>query len=92
MLHRTYIHAIAKKGARYLLARGAVVDTDPETLEHVLERAITEEFGVEAKLREEARTLVAAHSAAARAEGADVSDLLEKVVRKLAEDRGVVLR
>ena len=92
MLHRTYIHAIAERGARYLLARGAVADTAPETLEHLLERAITEEFEAEAKLREEARTLVAAHSAAARAEGADVSDLLEKVVRKLAEDRGVVLR
>ena len=92
MLHRTYIHAIAERGARYLLADGAVADTDPDTLQHLLERAITEEFGAEARLRDEAHKLVAAHSATVRAEGADVSDLLEKVVRKLAEDRGVVLR
>lgn len=91
MLHHTYVHAIAQRGARYLAETGAVTDTDPETLEHLLERAIVEEFGAAASLREEARTLVAAHSAAAKAQGADVSDLLEKVVRKLAEDRGVVL-
>ncbi|HSH70337.1 MAG TPA: DUF507 family protein [Deferrisomatales bacterium] len=92
MLHHTYIHAIAERGARYLVETGAVADTDPETLEHLLERAIVEEFGAAERLRDEARKLVSAHSAAAKAEGADVSDLLEKVVRKLAEDRGVVLR
>ena len=91
MLHRTYIRAIAERGARYLAETGAVTQADPETLELLLERAITEEFGAAAKLREEARTLVAAHTTAAKAQGADVSDLLEKVVRKLAEDRGVVL-
>jgi hypothetical protein len=92
MLHRIYIHDIANRGARYLLENRAVSGADSQILEHLLERAITEEFGAEARLREEARKLVDAHSAAARAQGADISDLLEKVVRKLADERGVVLR
>lgn len=92
MLQRAYIQAIAQRGARYLLDSEAVTDAAAETLEHILERAITEELEAEARLREEARTVVAAHSAAARAQGADLVELQEKVVRKLAEERGVVLR
>jgi len=92
MLQRAYIQAIAQRGARYLLDSEAVTDAAAETLEHILERAITEEFEAETRLRDEARTLVAAHSAAARAQGADLVELQEKVVRKLAEERGVVLR
>jgi hypothetical protein len=92
MLHRTYIHAIAERGARHLLERGAVAAVEPDTLVLLLERAVTEEFGAEARLREEARRLVEAQGAAVKAAGADVSTLLERVVRQLAEDRGVVLR
>ena len=92
MLHRTYIRAIAEHGARYLLTNKVVSGTDADTLQHLLERAVTEEFGAEARLREEARKLVTAHSAAVKAQGADVSELLEKVVRKLADEREVVLR
>ena len=92
MLHHTYIRAIAEYGARHLLDNRVVSGTDAPTLQHLLERAVTEEFAAEARLREEARKLVAAHSAAAKAQGADVSDLMEKVVRKLADERGVVLR
>jgi hypothetical protein len=92
MLHHTYIRAIAEHGARHLLTNRVVSGTDEDTLRHLLERAVTEEFDAETRLREEARQLVAAHSAAAKAQGADVSDLMEKVIRKLADERDVVLR
>ena len=42
MLHHTYIRAIAEYGARHLLGNRVVSGTDTATLQHLLERAVTD--------------------------------------------------
>ncbi|GAB4266684.1 MAG: hypothetical protein Kow0092_19690 [Deferrisomatales bacterium] len=92
MLPRSYPRAMAEKAAALMLDSGALRCSDPAVVVHIVERALTEELQVEAQIREEAARLLATHRREARAHGADVDVLLEKIVSKLARERGAVLR
>ena len=92
MLPRSYTRAIAQKAADRLIESGAAICSDRDKLVHFLEKALLEELLIEKKLIEEALTLISAHRGSVRAEGADVDALRDKIVAKLAKERGVVLR
>ena len=93
MLPRTYPRAIAERTSRNLLQTGAV-QGDRGHLTAVLEAAIAEELFLEARLRDEAQALIDANvrKGSMPAGGADIDLLREKIVAKLARDRGRVLR
>ncbi len=86
------IKLMAEKAAESLLATKAARVDDRAHLVHAVERGIEEELGVEEKLLAEADKLLQAHHGAVRAQGANVAELREKIVRKLAQERGLVLR
>ena len=83
---------MAKKAAAFIVESKAVDCSDQNHLERVILNAFNEELALEAKLREEADGIIATQRSAIRSSGADVNDLREKIVAKLAKDRGLTLR
>ncbi len=82
---------MAERAARRILAAKAA-QGDPARLVQALEAAFAEELSVEERLREEADKVIEANRALARGSGADLHVLREKIMAKLAHDRGRVLR
>jgi hypothetical protein len=85
------IRNIAERSADKLLKYGAVRG-DRAVIVHAVEKALTEELEVEKRLREEADRILEAHMKEARSAKADLGTLRDKILRKLAEERGVVLK
>lgn len=92
MLPKSYVNAMTKKTVAALLESKAIECSDPSHLERVISNAFMEELSVEAKLRQEADGIVAEQRNAIRSSGADINSLREKIVAKLAKDRGLILR
>jgi len=92
MLPKSYTVAMAKKAADFLTEAKAVECKQSDRLERVIFNAFAEELAVEEKLREEADGILAAQRSAIRSSGADINSLREKIVAKLAKDRGLILR
>ncbi len=91
MLPKGIILHIAEKAADGLIKFGAVRG-DRQIVLHVVERALNEELEVEKRLREEADKVLELHMKEARAAKADLGALREKILQKLARDKGVVLK
>jgi hypothetical protein len=92
VLPRSYPRAMAEKASRLLLEARAVEAPSPAALTAVLEAAFAEEVLLEQRLREEAEAVLQANKALVRTGGADLHVLREKIMAKLAQDRGRILR
>jgi hypothetical protein len=85
------IRNIAERSAERLLKYGAVRG-DRSAIVHAVEKALTDELEVEKRLREEADKILELHMKEAKSAKADLGALRERILQKLASDRGVVLK
>lgn len=85
------VTVMAEACAKNLLMQGHVRG-DRQKLVRTARRAIVEELRVAEELEAEAEKIIRAHMGQVRSEGADVLALREKILDKLAREKGVVLK
>ncbi len=82
---------IARKIVKTLVGeRRLEVDDEPRTADAIA-RVITEELSIEDRLNEEAREVLAQHTAQMERSDITYSEMFKKVKRELAKKKGIVL-
>ncbi len=76
---------------RQLLEDEKIIVDDKNKLIEDIEAIITEEFMMEDKLDEEAKKILSEHIDEIRRANIEYNEVLKRVKRKLAKDKGVVL-
>lgn len=76
---------------RQLLEDEKIIVEDKNRLIEDIEKIITEEFMMEDKLDEEAKRILSEHIDEIRRANIEYNEVLKRVKRKLAKDKGVVL-
>ena len=76
---------------RQLLEDEKIIVEDKNRLIEDIEKIITEEFMLEDKLDEEAKRILSEHIDEIRRANIEYNEVLKRVKRKLAKDKGVVL-
>jgi len=85
------IEYIARKIVKVLVAEEKIeVDSETRVIDNVV-RVITEELSVEDRLNEEAREVLAQHSAQMERSDITYSEMFKKVKRELARQKGIIL-
>lgn len=92
MLSEQILNMMAEKAAQTMLMEGSVKGLDRTALKEVLLRAFTKEVHAGEELAREAEKLLAAHAGAMKGQMLDLGELRRKILQKLAQERGVVLK
>ena len=90
-LSKKQIAHLAMTIVRQLLEDEKIIVDDRNRLIEEVERVITEEFLLEDKIDEEAKKILSEHLDEIRRANIEYNELLKRVKRKLAKDKGVVL-
>ncbi|MGH9476587.1 MAG: DUF507 family protein [Terriglobales bacterium] len=88
---REYTTYLARALAERLLAEHLISAPDPKALTVVIHRALQEEFGVEDRINDEARAILASHAAEMQQFGASYGDAFKKIKAELVRQQKVVL-
>jgi hypothetical protein len=85
------IQFIARKIVKTLVGAGRIQADDEALVIGGIARVVTEELMVEDRLNEEARAVLAEHSAHIERSDITYSEMFKKVKRELAKKKGIVL-
>ncbi|MGH9483306.1 MAG: DUF507 family protein [Terriglobales bacterium] len=88
---REYLTYLARALAERLLAEKLIATADPRALVEFIHRALEEEFGVEDRINEEARAILASHAEEMQRLGAGYSDAFKKIKHELVRQKKAVL-
>lgn len=88
---REYLTYLARVLEERLVAEKLVTTADRRALVEIIHRALEEEFGVEDRINEEARAILASHAEEMQRLGAGYSDAFKKIKAELVRQKKVVL-
>lgn len=88
---REFIDFLSRELSRRLLAAKVLEAPDPNALQQWVHHALAEEFGVEDRINEEARAILAQHERDMVTMGASYGELFKKVKAELVRKHKVVL-
>ena len=88
---REYMTYLARALAQKLVAAEMITAPDMGALTEAIHRALEAEFGVEERINDEARAILAAHAEEMQRLGATYSDAFKKIKAQLVRQHKVVL-
>lgn len=83
---------MAQEVAKRLVAAQMIETAAPEALAQSVRMAMAEELGVEDRVNEETRQILADHSDEMRRGGVSYQEMFKKVKAQIARDRKLILR
>ncbi|MFI5269176.1 MAG: DUF507 family protein [Chloroflexota bacterium] len=86
-----YVTYLSRALAERLVAAGLISSPDTPAMVATIHQALTEEFGVEERINNEARAILAAHAEDMQRLGAAYSDAFKKIKGELVRKHKVVL-
>jgi hypothetical protein len=92
LLSRDFVGHMAKEIVKRLIAGKKIATKDAEDLSQHVRKVMADEIGVEERLNEEAREILAKYSEEMRNAGASYQEMYKKVKSQLARERKLILR
>jgi len=92
LLSRDYVGYMAKEVVKRLIAGKMIETKSAENLTTQVRQVMAEEIGVEERLNEEVREILAQYSDEMRRTGVSYQEMYKKVKGQLARERKLILR
>ncbi|HVA72068.1 MAG TPA: DUF507 family protein [Candidatus Limnocylindrales bacterium] len=92
LLSRDYVGYMSKEVVKRLVERQMVETKDADPLAERVRQVMADELGVEDRLNEEVREILAQHADEMRKVGASYQEMYKKVKGELARQRKLILR
>lgn len=92
LLSRDYVTYMAQEVAKRLVATQMIETKAPEALAQSVRASMAEELGVEDRVNEETRQILANNADEMRRLGASYQEMFKKVKAQIARDRKLILR
>lgn len=92
LLSRDYVGYMAKEVVKRLVAGKMIETKSVEELTTVVRQTMAEEIGVEERLNEEVREILARYSDEMKRTGVSYQEMYKKVKGQLARERKLILR
>ncbi len=92
LLSRDYVGYMSKEVVKRLVERQMVETKDTDPLAERVRQVMADELGVEDRLNEEVREILAQHADEMRKVGASYQEMYKKVKGELARQRKLILR
>ncbi|HEV2288553.1 MAG TPA: DUF507 family protein [Candidatus Acidoferrales bacterium] len=92
LLSRDYVGYMSKEIVKRLVERQMIETKTPEHLAERVRQTMNDELGVEDRLNEEVRDILAQHNDEMRKVGASYQEMYKKVKGELARQRKLILR
>lgn len=92
LLSRDYVGYMAKEVVKRLVASKMIETKSVEELTTVVRQTMAEEIGVEERLNEEVREILARYSDEMKRTGVSYQEMYKKVKGQLARERKLILR
>jgi hypothetical protein len=92
LLSRDYVGYMAKEVVKRLIAGKMIETKSAENLTTQVRQVMAEEIGVEERLNEEVREILAQYSEEMRRTGVSYQEMYKKVKGQLARERKLILR
>jgi len=92
LLSRDYVGYMAKEVVKRLLAAKMIETKNAEELTTQVRQVMADEVGVEERLNDEVRDILARYSDEMRRTGASYQEMYKKVKGQLARERKLILR
>jgi hypothetical protein len=92
LLSRDYVGYMAKEVVKRLMAGKMIETKNAENLTTQVRQVMAEEIGVEERLNEEVREILARYSEEMRRTGVSYQEMYKKVKGQLARERKLILR
>jgi hypothetical protein len=92
LLSRDYVGYMAKEIVKRLLAAKMIETKSAEELTTAVRQTMAEEIGVEERLNEEVRDILARYSDEMKRTGVSYQEMYKKVKGQLARERKLILR
>ena len=90
-ISREFLTYVARALAEKLVAAEVIAVSDRAALVETIHQALTEEFGVEDRINDEARAILAQHAEEMQRLGASYGDAFKKIKAELVRQQKVVL-
>lgn len=90
-LSREYVSYLAREVTHRLVDRKLIAAPNPPAVAAWVHQAMVDEFGVEDRINEEARAILAQHEAEMQRLGASYSEAFKKIKAELVRQHKVVL-
>ncbi len=92
LVSRDYVTYMAQEVAKRLVKEEMIETSNAEALTQRIRTAMAEEIGVEDRVNEEARQILADHADEMRRGGVSYQEMFKKVKAQIAHDRKLILR